>query len=125
MQQIERDGLVPNRQIHLVHWLIFQQRAPGAIHDYVKFAESLDGLFDRTLYAFIVGDIGMDEDRITAGIADLALCSGAGITVKFEKSHFRAFPREGFCRRLGNARACTCEKRNLSLHPAHMVQLLG
>jgi hypothetical protein len=125
MQQIERYGLVPDRQIHLVHWFVFQQRATGTIHDYVEFAESLDGFFDRTLYAFIVGDIRVNEDRISASVADLALCSGAGITVKFEKSYFRAFPREGFCRRLGNASACTCEKRNLPLHPAHMVQLLG
>lgn len=123
VQQIERDGAMPHRQIHLVHRMIVLGRSAGAIEQHVEAAEALDGRFDRASHGRILRHVGLDEQRLATRLANLALGTLAGFAVDLGQHHFRAFLDEHFGGRLGDAGACTGQERHLSFELPHRFSL--
>src|SRR5947209_17135482 len=98
VQQVESNRAMPYIEIHLVHRIVFLQRAAGAIHEDVEPSEPGGGRIDSPLDAIVLSDIGLYEQRFAARIAHFlfgrAACSG----VDLRNADARTFARISECR---------------------------
>jgi hypothetical protein len=62
--------MLPHRHIDVGDRRILDDRSPGAIVKYVQLAETVDRLLNRAPDALLFGDVGFDESRITARVAN-------------------------------------------------------
>ena len=124
MEQVERDGAVPDVEIHLVHRHVFLQRAAGAVHDHVEPAEPRHRRFDRAAHLIVFRDVGLDEERVAAGFADLALRALARFAAELDDRDFRAFSHVGLGGRFRDACSAARQKCHFAFESSQFVLLV-
>ena len=119
VQQVQRDGLVPDVEVHLMHRTVVLRRTAGAVEQHIEFAEMFDGGGDGVAHVFILCDVSLHEQRVAAGFADFAFGAFARIAVQFADRHARAFACAHFCGRLCNTGAGAGQEYHFAFESTH------
>ena len=90
-EQVERHRLLPHGHIDVGDRRILDDRSPCAIVKYIQLAETADRLLDRAPDAVLSGDVGFDESRITARVANRGFAGAAQLRLQFGDRDARAF----------------------------------
>ena len=115
---------MPNLQIHFVHRHVFLQGAAGAIENDIEPTKARNRRIHRALHTVILRHIGLDENRITAHCAHLALGGLARLTIQLDDRDLRTFGYKGFGSRFGDACTSAGQKGHLVLQTVHVYALL-
>ena len=114
MQQIQRDGFVPDVETHFMHGHVFKYRAAGAVDQHIEFAEFCHCGVYRLLDSGILRDIGLYENYFAAGVFDFLLGAFAHFCVDVDDGDFCAFFDEFERADFGNAGAAAGEESYFS-----------
>jgi hypothetical protein len=118
-EQVERHRMVPHRHIDLGNRCILDDRSACAIVKYIQLAETADCLLDRAPDAILFGDVGFDESRFAARVANHGFAGASQLRLQFGDRDARAFQGEQARRRSRDSRSRSCDKRDLSLETSH------
>ena len=85
----------------------------------IEAGEAADRRFDRAVHRLVLRHVGLDEERLAARGANLALRTLAGFAADVRERDFRAFVYERFRGRLGDSGAAAGQKCDLAVELAH------
>ena len=104
-----------------MHRQVFLQRAARAVEQHVELAEPGDRGFDRTLDAVVLGDVGLDENRVATGRAHVALGLRTGFLIQFNDGDPGALAHEGKRSGFRDAGAGARQKCDFPVQSSHFV----
>jgi hypothetical protein len=108
---------MPDLEAHLVHGEVFENRTAGAINEHVEAPESryrsVDCMFDRV----VSRDVRLDENRFSAGFADLSFSAPSGFRIDINDGDLRALLRELERAYLGDPGSAARQEGDLSTQP--------
>ena len=119
MQQIERYRLVPDVEAHLVHRNVFEDRAAGAVDQHIEFAELRHGGVDGLFHLRVLRDVGLNENDVAAGVADILFGTLADLGVDVDNGDLCAFLDKFHRAAFGDAGATAREKGYFSVESGH------
>jgi hypothetical protein len=120
MQQIDRDGALPDFEVHFMDWHILLKRTTGAIHQHVYRAEFRRRSCNCAFDTVIARHIGFDKQRLAACRPHLALGCFALFKSEVVIRDFCALAAEGKRAGLGYAGAGAGYESDFIVQSSHV-----
>ena len=115
MQQIQRNGVMPVGNIHLVHREVPLCRSPGAVHNHVEPPETRHRALDRRLHLRGVSDVRLNKQTLPALCRYRGFGLRARLRIQLDDRDPRALTSKRQCGRFGDTRAGASDKRDLPI----------
>jgi len=123
MEQVECDGAMPDVEVHLVNRHVLLQRPPGAVHDHIQAPEPRNRGCNGAPHAFVLRDIGLDEEGLAARAPDVPLRGLPRGRIDFDDRDPGALPHVSHCGRFRYPGPGAGQERDFAVQSSHAFLL--